>query len=117
MIRGIRGATTVKADSKAEILSATKELLSEMVKSNGVKTGDICSAIFSLTKDLKAVFPAEGAREMGWTFVPLFCVSEINVSGSLKRCVRVLLHVNTKKQQKDIKHVYLREAKILRKEF
>jgi len=113
-LRGIRGATTVERNSKEEILAATKELLSQMISANEVKIEEIASVIFSITKDLNAEFPAAAARELGWNNTPLLCTNEIDVPASLPRCIRVLMHVNTEKSQKEIKHIYLKEAQKLR---
>jgi chorismate mutase len=114
-LRGIRGATTVVINSKEEIVNATKELLSKMLEGNKFQTEEIASILFSVTNGLNAEFPAVAARELGWNEVPLLCVQEIDVPGSLTNCIRILLHVNTDKKQKDIKHVYLREAVNLRR--
>lgn len=113
--RGIRGATTVKKDDKQEILAATKELLTEIVKANQLNVDDIAAIIFTVTDDLKSVFPAEAARELGWQETPLLCAREIPVPGSLKKCIRVLLTVNTDKSAQEISHVYLKEAVNLRR--
>jgi chorismate mutase len=114
-VRGIRGAITVKNNSKEEILSATKELLAEIVKNNTFKINDVATVIFSATGDLNAEFPAVAARELGWNETPLLCTTEIDVPGSLQRCIRVLLLVNSDKKQEEIKHIYLREAVNLRR--
>ncbi len=114
-VRGIRGATSVETDVAEEILSATRELLKELLKSNEiVEFDEIVSAIFTTSPDLTSTFPAEAARAIGMKQVPLLCASEIAVPSSLPRCIRVLLHVNTDKKQSEIVHVYLREAKRLR---
>lgn len=113
--RGLRGATTVANNSKAEILTATKELLIEMVKANDLKTEAIASIILTLTADLNAVFPAEAARELGWNDTALLCAREIEVPGSLPKCIRVLMHINSTQEQKDLRHVYLKEAVNLRR--
>ncbi len=114
-VRGIRGAITVGDDTPELILEATQELLSMiMIENPSMKTADICSAIFSLPEDLISVFPAKAARQMGWNEVPLFCTKEIPVPNSLPKCIRVLIHWNTELSQKQIKHVYLREAIRLR---
>jgi len=117
MLRGIRGAITVKKNSKEAILTAAIRLLAEMIRSNKIKVQDIASIIFSSTRDLNAEFPARAAREMGFDLAPLFCTVEIDVPKSLKKCIRVLMHVNTGLKQKDVKHIYLEGAKTLRKEF
>lgn len=113
-MRGIRGAITVESDEADEIVSATKRLLTEMTRANGVDTEDIAAVLFSLTPDLCAAFPALGAREMGWTHVPMLHFTEIAVPGSLPRVIRVLMHVNTALTQREIDHVYLDGAIVLR---
>ncbi len=113
-VRGVRGAINVTQNSRAEILSSTRELLIKMAKANHVRKEDIASIFFTATGDLNAAFPAEAARELGWTEVPLLCAVEVPVPGSLPLCIRVLLHINTELSQSDIKHVYLREARVLR---
>lgn len=113
--RGIRGATTINADLKEEIVSATHELLNAISESNpDLKTDDIASAIFTLTEDIAATFPALAAREIGWDHIPMICAREIPVPDSLPLCIRVLISWNTDKEQGDIQHVYLRDAEKLR---
>lgn len=114
-VRGIRGATSVESDKSQEILAATRELLNELLKANGIQEFDeIVSAIFTTSPDLTSTFPAEAARAIGMHQVPLLCASEIAVPSSLPRCIRVLLHINTDKKQNEITHVYLRDARRLR---
>jgi chorismate mutase len=114
MVRGIRGATTVSEDTAAAILEATEELVREIVASNAFEAEDVASALFTVTPDLRAEFPAAAARRMGWTMVPLLNFTEIGVPGRLQRCIRVLIHVNTERTQREMVHVYLREAVSLR---
>jgi chorismate mutase len=114
-IRGIRGATTVAADQSDLILEATRELLEAILKENpGMIPEEVGSAIFTVTEDLAATFPAQAARQMGWGMVPMMCAREIPVPGSLCRVIRVLVHWNTETPQNEIKHVYLRDAVKLR---
>ena len=115
--RGIRGATTVERNDREEILSATTELLQLMIRENDLQAEDIASAIFSLTEDLDAEFPAVAARMLGWTEVPLMCTREIPVPGSLGKCIRILLHVNTTRSAAEIQHIYIRGAVKLRPTF
>jgi chorismate mutase len=112
--RGIRGATTVEADTADAILKATRQLLARLVEANTVDVADIASAIFTVTPDLTAAFPAQAARELGWQHVALLDAQEIPVPGSLPRCVRVLVHWNTVTPQQEIRHVYLGRAASLR---
>jgi len=114
-LRGIRGAITVENNTKEEIVDKTKELLMETASANRIKIEDIASIIFSVTKDLNAEFPAVAARELGWNDTPLLCTYEIDVAGSLPKCIRVLTHVNTERKQGEMKHVYLRGAQNLRR--
>ncbi len=114
-IRGVRGATTVAADQPDLILEATRELLEAILKENeGMTPEDVGSAIFTVTEDLASTFPAQAARQMGWSMVPMMCAREIPVPGSLPKAIRVLVHWNTETSQNEIKHVYLRDAVRLR---
>ena len=81
---------------------------------NDLRTEEIASAIFTVTPDLNASFPAAGAREIGWALVPLICTTEIPVPGGLSHCIRVLIHANTDRAQGDIRHMFLRKAAALR---
>lgn len=102
-------------NSAEEMLSASRELLKEIIRLNGLDDfSEIVSAIFTTTPDLTATFPAEAARGLGMNHVPLLCASEIDVPHGMPRCIRVMLHINTEKRQDEIVHVYLREAKRLR---
>jgi len=112
--RGIRGATTVDANTAKSIYASTKQLLREMIKANDVDKDDIASIIFTVTDDLNAAFPAKAARDMGMSNTPLLCSREINVPGSLKSCLRILILFNTDKKPDDIKHIYLKGAVVLR---
>lgn len=114
-IRGIRGATTVQGDEPDLILEATRELLEAILEVNsGMTPEDVASALFTVTDDLAATFPAQAARQMGWGLVPMMCAREIPVPGSLRRVIRVLVHWNTETPQNEITHVYLRDAVKLR---
>ena len=113
--RGIRGAITLITDEKTELLSATEELLTRIFAENpDLQTEDIASALFTVTDDITAAFPAQAARNLGWTLVPMLCAREIPVPGSLPLCIRILIHWNTTIQQSEIHHVYLRDSIKLR---
>jgi chorismate mutase len=112
--RGIRGATTVAANTADEIYAAAKELLAEIVTKNALDIKDIASIVFSATDDLDAAYPAVAARDIGYGETPLFCTREMSVRGSLSMCLRVLIHINTEKTQKEMNHVYLKGAQVLR---
>src|SRR5437870_11740727 len=108
--RGIRGATTVEHNDREEILAATTELLQLLISRNELRAEDVASVIFTVTEDLDAEFPALAARYQGWTEVALICTREIPVPGSLGKCIRILLHVNTTRSAAEIQQVYIRKA-------
>jgi len=115
LIRGVRGATTVEANTVGAIREATRELLAAMLKANEIDAEYVASAFFTMTPDLNAEFPATAAREdLGWTDVAMLCGHEMNKPGALPMCLRILLHVNTEKPARDVRHVYLRGARRLR---
>ena len=113
-VRGVRGATACSANDAEEILAATQVLLEEIMASNGIYSGDIAAAFFTVTPDLDAAFPARAARGLGWRDVPLLDACEIPVPGSLERCIRVLILWNTERAQSEIIHIYQGEAQKLR---
>ncbi len=115
--RGIRGATTAEANTADAIVRATRELLLALVEANGIDPDQIASIIFTTTRDLNATFPAVAARELGWIHVPLLCAHEMDVPGAPRGVIRVLMHVNTDKSPREIRHVYLHGARVLRPEF
>jgi chorismate mutase len=115
--RGVRGATTTDANTRDEIRAATRQLLTRMIRVNGIKSEDVACAMFTVTRDLNAEFPAFAARQLGWGDVPLLCSYEIDVPGSLPRCIRILANWNTSKLQREITHVYIKGAKKLRPDF
>lgn len=112
--RGVRGATTADANTREEILQATRQLLALLIRRNGIEPDDVASVLFTTSPDLNAEFPALAARQIGWLDVPLMCGHEMNVPGSLPRCIRVLLNWNTEKSAQEIKHVYVKDAVQLR---
>ena len=114
LCRGVRGATTADSNSRDDILTATRQLLALMIRINSIEPQHVASAVFSLTRDLDAEFPALAARQLGWIDVPLLCTYEVDVPGSLRRCVRVLVHWNTDKPQHEIRHIYVKDAERLR---
>lgn len=114
-VRGIRGAVTVADNTAEEIAAATHLLMEQVIRDNDLDVDDVASVLLTMTTDLDAGFPAKAVRSIpGWQWVPLMCAQEVNVPGSLRRCIRILLHVNTHKAQDELVHVYLREATVLR---
>jgi chorismate mutase len=114
ILRGLRGATTARANTPDAILEATAELLRALQAANGFEPDDVESAIFTSSPDLTAEYPARAARLLGWRDVPLLGAAEVPVGGGLACCIRVLLHFYTAKPPRELKHMYLHEAAKLR---
>jgi chorismate mutase len=110
----VRGATQVDADERDQVLAATTELLTEVLRRNDLSKDDLISVVFTATPDLHSEFPAYAARQMGITDVPLLCAAEIDVPGALPRVLRLLAHVETIRPRAQLRHVYLRGAAALR---
>jgi chorismate mutase len=113
-MRAVRGAIRVASDDRDVLLSATERLLSELLERNAIETEDLVSILFTVTDDLRSVFPAEAARKMGLGKVPLLCAREIDVPGAMRSVVRVLMHFRSDAALDDVVHVYLDGAETLR---
>ena len=116
MLRGIRGAITVKENTKGEIWSAAQLLITKMLSMNEISLENVGAIIFTSTKDLTAAFPTAGLRQLPGNFniVPLFDAQETFVEGSLPMCIRALILADIDKTATEIHHVYLEGAKQLR---
>jgi len=113
-VRAVRGATTVAVDSPAAITERVVSLLGQILERNGLVEEDIISILFTATEDIVSTFPATAARSMGLGAVPLICARELSITGSVPRCIRVLLHITTERPRDGIHHVYLEGAQGLR---
>jgi chorismate mutase len=109
----LRGATSVERNDAASIVDATSELMLEIMQRNDLRPDAVVSCIFTATSDLDAEFPAVAARSLGFDGVPLLCAQEIDVAGSMRRVIRVLIHYHAEEGHA-AKHVYLRDATALR---
>ncbi|MFB9378847.1 chorismate mutase [Kineococcus gynurae] len=115
-VRAVRGAVQIDVDEREEILSATRELVTEVISRNGLHLDDFISVIFTSTADLSAEFPAVAARELGMGDVPLMCARELEIAGSMPRVIRLMAHVETGLARAEVQHVYLRGAVALRRD-
>ncbi|MCY0896467.1 MAG: chorismate mutase [Alicyclobacillaceae bacterium] len=114
-VRGLRGATSVEENTESAISFATRELMDTIIRENELDVDDVASILFTMTPDLTAAFPAKAVRSRpGWQWVPLMCATELNIDGSQPKCIRLLLHINTEKEQSELHHIYLRDAVHLR---
>jgi chorismate mutase len=109
----LRGAITVDRNDSESILEGTTELVREVMERNRLGPAEMVSCIFTCTDDLDADFPAVAARQLGLNSVPLLCAREMDVPGSMPRVIRLMLHCYT---DADPQHVYLREARALRRD-
>lgn len=114
IVRALRGAITAENNNAKEITDNTIALLNEMFKQNNLEKEDIVCIIFTLTEDLDAEFPAVAARKIGLVDVPLLCLKELSIKDSLSKCIRIMIQFNTEKSNKDLHHVFMKDAKILR---
>ncbi len=114
MCRGIRGATIADENTTESIHRATRELLEQLIESNQITERDVAAVYFTTTPDLNAGFPAAAARQAGWTNTALMGATEVAVPGSLLRCVRVMILVNTDKEPEALVNLYLKGTDVLR---
>ncbi|MGL5693768.1 MAG: chorismate mutase [Peptostreptococcaceae bacterium] len=114
-VLAIRGATTVSSNISEEILKETAILIKMIIDSNKIDIDDIISMCFTMTRDLDAVYPAVAVREkLDIVDIPLLNFEEKYIKGSLDKCIRVMLYINSNKNKSDIKHIYLNKSKSLR---
>ncbi len=115
-LAALRGATTLDADTREQVLEHTAGMLDRLLKKNDLVPQDIVSLILTATGDIHSEFPAAAVRAAGISDVPMICARELEISGDsgIPLCIRVLAHVYTDKARADLRHVYLRGARQLR---
>jgi chorismate mutase len=113
-VRALRGATTLDVDEREHLIERTQEVMAAIFERNALTEDDLISIVFTATSDIHSAFPAEAAREAGFTHVPLMCARELEIDGGIARCVRLLIHAYTDRAARDLRHVYLHDARQLR---
>jgi chorismate mutase len=113
-VRALRGATTLDVDERDHLIARTREMMAAVFERNALDEDDLISIVFTATDDIHSAFPAEAAREAGFTHVPLMCARELEIDGGIERCVRILIHAYTDRAARELRHVYLHEARQLR---
>lgn len=115
-VAALRGATTLDADTRDQVLERTTELLGAILDRNGLASADLISLIFTATDDIHSEFPAAAVREAGISDVPMLCARELPIDGpsNIPLCIRVMAHVHTDRSRDDLRHVYLHGARQLR---
>jgi len=115
-VAALRGATTLTADTRDQVLERTSEMLQRLLDRNGLTSDDVVSLLFTATDDVRSEFPAAAVRAAGISDVPMLCARELDITGGsgIPLCVRVLAHVETDAPRADLRHVYLHDARQLR---
>lgn len=113
-VRALRGATTLEVDERHHLFERTQELIAGVLARNSLAEDDLISIVFTATDDVHSAYPAEAAREAGITHVPLLCTRELDIEGGIARCIRVLVHAYTDRGARELRHVYLHDARQLR---
>lgn len=114
VIRAIRGAIQVSANTPSGIGDGVKELMSAIMRSNSLTPDQVISVFFTSTPDLTAAFPAAACREIGFEAVPLIGAVEVDVPGALDKVIRVMLHCQS--TTTSVSHIYLHGAQSLRRD-
>jgi len=115
-LAALRGATTLAADTRDQVIERTGELLGVLLERNGLASGDVVSLLFTATDDVHSEFPAAAVRAAGISDVPMLCARELEVRGGsgIPLCIRVMAHVNSARPRTELRHVYLHGARQLR---
>jgi chorismate mutase len=109
----VRGATKARANDPEAVVTATEELVRELIARNDLDVERMVSCIFTSTHDLNAEFPAVAARKLGLDTVPLLCAQEIDVPGAMPSVIRALVHYYAPPDHRPT-HAYLGDAEKLR---
>lgn len=113
-LRAVRGATTLDADTPEQIDERVRELVGKMVRGNGLEPDDVVSMLVTASPDVHSAFPASAARRSGLEDVPVIGAQEVDVAGGTPLCIRVMMHVETERDRRELVHVYLHGAQGLR---
>jgi chorismate mutase len=113
-VRALRGATTLDEDDAAHVTERVKALMAALFERNGLRNDDVISLMITGTTDIRSLHPATAARAFGLPDVPILGAQEMEVDGTLPRCVRVLLHIDTDRPRDELRHVFLEGAQVLR---
>jgi chorismate mutase len=113
-VRALRGATTIDDDTPEQVQSRVKALMAALFERNDLAADDVISIMVTGTPDLRSFHPATAVRGFGLPDVPILGAQELEIEGSLPRCVRVLLHVETPRERRELRHVFLEGATVLR---
>ncbi len=123
MLKTVRGATTVSANTAQAIQLGVSELLQAVLEANkalGLTPQAMTGIWFTVTPDITVENPARVARtQLGWESVPMMCATEPDIDGFPALCVRVmiqwqLLNPSTEQLTALPRFIYLHGAATLR---
>ena len=110
----IRGATTSLGDKELYIKDAVTELIQELILRNELKTENILSITFTVTKDISSCFPASIARRFnGLDSVAFLDCQQMFVPNDINFCIRLMALVNLDSKREPV-HPYLKGSSKLR---
>lgn len=102
-------------NTEEAISSASVALIKRITEKNAFDSA--VSIIISTTSDMTAAYPAKAVRESGVLPAPLFSCTEPDIDGALPMCVRMMVTVCSSDDSAEARHVYMRGAASLRREF
>ncbi len=91
--------------------------MATLFERNRLTNDRVISLLVTGTSDIHSVHPATAARAFGLPDVAILGAQEMDVDGTLARCVRVLVHVETDLERAELHHVFLEGARLLRPDF
>ena len=116
---GLRGATGA-LNTKEDITKNVCEMCNKVFTENNVKSEDIVSIQFTVTKDLDCMNPAAALRRgnpcIDVSKCALFCSQEPDIAGSPDHMVRLLLTVYLE-EGSELKYAYVNGGEKLRPDF
>lgn len=116
-IYAVRGAIFAE-NTKDSIQEKAVKLFNAVVEKNGIKSQDIVSLHWTLTKDLDAMNPATALRlgkpAVDVSEIPLFCSQEAFIQGGRPKVIRMML---TAYLDQKPSHIFLDGAEALRPDF
>jgi chorismate mutase len=113
-VRALRGATTLDVDEPDHIRERVKALMAALFERNQLTNDQVISVLVTGTPDITSFHPVTAARAFGLDDVALLGAQELDIAGTLPRCVRVLVHVETDRSRTELRHVFLEGATVLR---
>lgn len=113
-VRAVRGAITLDADTPEQIQTHVADLVGEILRRNDLTAQDVISALVTATDDVHSAHPAASVRRSGLADVPIMGARELEIVDGLQLCIRLMLHVDSKRSAAQIRHVFLRGATVLR---